>query len=57
VPRSYLEDNWGDPVSSTEFCKGGLEEKVLYNQVDNSIVEYYPAGKDVRTEAAETPLL
>jgi hypothetical protein len=27
VPRSYLEENQGDPVGSVEFCKGGCEER------------------------------
>jgi hypothetical protein len=27
VPRSYPEDNWGDPVSSVEFCMGGCKER------------------------------
>jgi hypothetical protein len=27
VPRSYLEDNWDEPVSTVEFCTGGCEDR------------------------------
>jgi hypothetical protein len=68
VPRSYLEDNWGDPVScqcsvesefSTEGCeensylkKCGFEEKMLY--VIFEVIRWYCYSASVKTRCQET---
>jgi hypothetical protein len=39
VPRSYLEDNWGDPVSCqlrVEFLTGGCKDRTLTREAEES---------------------
>jgi hypothetical protein len=46
-----------DPVSRELSSAKEAQKRWRYSSVDSSVVRYSPDSKDVRTEAAESPLL
>jgi hypothetical protein len=53
VPRSYLEDSWGDLVSSVEFCTGDFEEKTWALEAEESqLLEVVTRERLLKTQQA-----
>jgi hypothetical protein len=52
MQRGHKEDNWGDPVSW-----GLSPAREAEKRWRSSVVECWPAGKSVTTEAEESPFL